>query len=69
LNTLVKDVNGFERNVQKVNEIVDKVLLVNYDNFKLNGQGKLELNHKLDKNAEYVFEYGAINNFQIARFL
>jgi hypothetical protein len=38
LNTKVKDVNGYERNIQKVNEIVDKVMFVNYENFKLNGQ-------------------------------
>jgi hypothetical protein len=32
----VTDVNGYERNIQKVNEIVEKVMFVNYDNFKLN---------------------------------
>jgi hypothetical protein len=36
LNTRVSDVNGFERNIQKVNEIVERVFFINYENFKLN---------------------------------
>lgn len=65
----VIDANGYPRTIQKVNEIVERVMYINYENFKLTWDGKLELNYKLDENSEYVFEYWAVDNFWVNRYL
>ncbi|MDD3144972.1 MAG: MG2 domain-containing protein [Candidatus Gracilibacteria bacterium] len=69
INKKVKDVNGFDRNVETVNEIIEKVFYVNDKNFSVNSDGELELSYKLDKNSEYVFEYGMIKNSAIGEYL
>lgn len=65
----VTDANGYTRLVGRVNEVLEKVMFINYENFKLNGQWKLELSYKLDENSEYVFEFGSIDNYAGAKFL
>ncbi|MDD2907509.1 MAG: alpha-2-macroglobulin family protein [Candidatus Gracilibacteria bacterium] len=65
----IKDVNGFDRNIETINEIVDRVFYVNDKNFTLNSDGNLELSYKLDKNAEYIFEYGMVKNYSVGEYL
>lgn len=69
LNKKVKDVNGYDRNVQSVNEIVEKVMYVNDKNFDVSLNWELSLSYKLDKNSEYIFEYGLAKNYSIWEFL
>jgi len=69
LNKKVKDVNGYDRNVQSVNEIVEKVIYVNDKNFDISLNWELSLSYKLDKNSEYIFEYGLAKNYSIGEFL
>lgn len=65
----VTDANWYTRNISRVNEIVEDVFLVNYDNFRLTKEWKLELDLKLDKNAEYVFEYGSVDSYYLNNYL
>lgn len=69
LNKKVVDVNWYSRNIQTVNEILEKVLFINDKNFNVNSEWKLELKYNLNKNSEYIFEYGAVNISEIKRFL
>jgi len=69
LNKKIKDVNGYDRNIQSVNEIVEKVMYVNDKNFDINLNWDLSLSYKLDKNSEYIFEYGLAKNYSIWEFL
>jgi len=64
-NKTVKDVNGYDRNISSVSEIIEKVMYVNDKNFKINSDGNLELSYKIDKNSEYVFEYASIDNYYV----
>ncbi|MDD3794035.1 MAG: alpha-2-macroglobulin family protein [Candidatus Gracilibacteria bacterium] len=68
-NKIVKDVNGYDRNISQVSEIIEKVMYVNDKNFKINGVGNLELSYKIDKNSEYIFEYASIDNYYVGEFL
>ncbi len=69
LNKKVKDVNWYDRNIQSVNEIVEKVMYVNDKNFDVNINWELLLSYKLDKNSEYIFEYWLAKNYSIWQFL
>lgn len=68
-NKIVKDVNGYDRNISSVSEIIEKVMYVNDKNFKINSDGNLELSYKIDKNSEYIFEYASIDNYYVWEFL
>ena len=69
LNKKVKDVNWYDRNIQSVNEIVENVFYVNDKNFDISNNWELSLSYKIDKNSEYVFEYGLVKNYSIWEFL
>lgn len=69
INKQIIDVNWYPRNINQIEEILEDVFFVNDNNFKLNKDWTLSLDYKLDKNAEYVFEYWLVNNYNISHHL
>jgi len=56
----IDDIRGYKRPINIVEEKIEKVLLINDKNFKINSDWKLELNYNLSKTWEYIFEYWKI---------
>ena len=57
----IDDVRGYKRPINSVEEKIEKVLLINSKNFKVNSDWKLELNYELKETWEYVFEYWKVD--------
>lgn len=58
---IVKDVRWYKRPVTSSIEKIEKILLVNTDNFVLNDKWKLSLEYIAKDTWEYVFEFGKVN--------
>ena len=56
----INDIRWYKRSVNRVNEKIEKMLLVNNKNFNITRKGKLELKYKLKETWEYIFEYGKV---------
>lgn len=68
-NQKVVDANWFERNIYNSKEILENIFFVNDKNFSVNEKWQLELDYKVVKTWEYLFEYGPLDKSLIAKYL